>query len=47
MSAQLYLSSVKCDQKTVKRAYTAVCEPCGSDLGVCVKCVQPKELVAK
>ncbi|XP_067938197.1 uncharacterized protein C9orf85 homolog [Watersipora subatra] len=38
---------VKCEQKTVKRAYTTACEPCGSSLQICLKCLQPGELVQK
>jgi len=38
---------VKCEQKTVKRAYTSACAPCGKALGVCVKCLEKKDLIEK
>lgn len=41
------ICSVRCEQKTVKRAYTSACQPCGAALGVCVKCLEKKELVEK
>ncbi|XP_050299759.1 uncharacterized protein C9orf85 homolog [Anthonomus grandis grandis] len=36
---------VKCELKTVKRAYHIMCDPCGAKLGVCAKCGQDKEVV--
>ena len=37
--------SVKCDQKTVKRAYYTVCQPCCESLKICGKCGKAKEIV--
>ncbi|XP_066262065.1 uncharacterized protein C9orf85 homolog [Euwallacea similis] len=36
---------VKCDNKSVKRAYHIMCDPCGQKLGVCSKCGQSKEII--
>ncbi|CAG9771995.1 unnamed protein product [Ceutorhynchus assimilis] len=36
---------VKCEQKTVKRAYHIMCDPCGQKLGVCSKCDKSKEVI--
>lgn len=37
----------RCRQKAVKKAYYTVCQPCASQLGVCAKCAQKKEIVAE
>lgn len=36
---------VKCEQKTVKKAYHVMCTECGKNLEVCTKCCQVKEVV--
>lgn len=36
---------VKCEQKTVKKAYHVMCGECGKSFGVCTKCCQKKEIV--
>ncbi|CAH0558169.1 unnamed protein product [Brassicogethes aeneus] len=36
---------VKCEQKTVKKAYHVMCFDCGRKLEVCTKCCQSKEIV--
>ncbi|XP_049822676.1 uncharacterized protein C9orf85 homolog isoform X2 [Aethina tumida] len=36
---------VKCDQKTVKKAYHVMCLECGKKLGLCTKCCEAKEVV--
>lgn len=36
---------VKCEQKTVKKAYHVMCFECGKQTGVCTKCCQSKEIV--
>ncbi|CAH1104559.1 unnamed protein product [Psylliodes chrysocephalus] len=36
---------VKCNLKTVKRAYHVMCAECGKKLGLCTKCCQKKDVV--
>ncbi|XP_078702169.1 uncharacterized protein LOC144928070 [Branchiostoma floridae x Branchiostoma belcheri] len=36
---------VKCEQKTVKQAYTIMCMPCARTAGVCAKCGKSEEVV--
>ncbi|KAL1491113.1 hypothetical protein ABEB36_011757 [Hypothenemus hampei] len=36
---------VKCGEKTVKKAYHIVCDPCGQKTGICAKCGQRKDLI--
>lgn len=35
----------KCHQKTVKKSYYIVCEPCATAAGICAKCSEKKEIV--
>ena len=39
--------SVKCQQKTVTRAYHTICTRCAQQLGVCEKCGQKEEIISK
>lgn len=36
---------VRCHQKTVKKAYYTVCQPCATQHEVCAKCAKKKEIV--
>ncbi|XP_022909400.2 uncharacterized protein C9orf85 homolog [Onthophagus taurus] len=36
---------VKCEQKTVRKAYHVMCRDCGKKLSVCTKCCQSKEII--
>lgn len=36
---------IKCEQKSVKKAYHVICSECGKKLGVCTKCCEVKEVV--
>jgi len=38
---------VRCHQKTVKKAYYTVCQPCATRLGICAKCAQPHDSVTE
>ncbi|KAK7115764.1 uncharacterized protein C9orf85 homolog [Littorina saxatilis] len=37
----------RCHQKTVKKAYYTVCQPCASKLGICAKCAQKHDTVSE
>lgn len=38
---------LKCEQKTIYKAYRTLCDPCASDPKVCTKCALPVEEYAK
>ena len=42
-----FFLSVRCSQKTVKRAYCIVCQACCQRDAVCAKCGQHEDIVAK
>ncbi|ELT99762.1 hypothetical protein CAPTEDRAFT_118161 [Capitella teleta] len=38
---------VRCEEKTVKQAYTVACNSCAEKLKICAKCNQEKDKVAQ
>ncbi|XP_076443809.1 uncharacterized protein C9orf85 homolog [Babylonia areolata] len=37
----------RCHQKTVKKAYYTVCQPCATSLNICAKCAEKKDIVTE
>jgi hypothetical protein len=35
----------KCEEKNIKHAYHVICEKCASEMEVCAKCCQKKEII--
>lgn len=43
----IMLSSVSCQQKSIKEAYHVLCDDCACKRKVCAKCLESKEIVTR